>query len=90
VVGQADTSSDSTPSFDSNIDAVNPAPPPPTINTGTSMSLITVFNPAQTKAAIPRWMIRSGLHHTVFRDFGDFVKKIDFLIPRVGSAHRAA
>src|ERR1700739_338771 len=78
VLGHADTSSDSTPSFDSNIDAVNPAPPPPTINTGTSTSFITVSNPAPTTAAIPHWMTRSGLHHTVFAHISDIVKKNRF------------
>jgi hypothetical protein len=36
VVGSALTSSDSMPSRDRSIDAVSPAPPPPTIRTGTS------------------------------------------------------
>jgi hypothetical protein len=42
VVGSALTSSDSTPSCESSIEAVRPAPPPPTISTGTSTSVIGV------------------------------------------------
>jgi hypothetical protein len=45
VVGHADTSSESMPNWDNNIDAVNPAPPPPTIRTGTSTSVMIDLRP---------------------------------------------
>src|ERR1700757_3774894 len=63
VSAYRDTSSVSTPNCDSSIDAVRPAPPPPTMSTGTVMSLVTMsflLNTVVQRARPPQQLERGG------------------------------